>query len=329
MEFHEKYIDLVSEKLGGRVLFTTDDFFAEKENLIKKGRGIFIPDKYTERGKWMDGWESRRKRIPGHDWCVLQLATPGHIKGFDIDTNHFLGNHPPHASVEAIYINEDISRHTQEELDELDWTEILPKSDLEPGSQHLFECKDGGLYNHVRLHIYPDGGVARFRVYGEVSKKWDEVNKEEVLDLAAAINGGKALACNDMFFSSKDNLIMPGKGENMGDGWETKRNRTPGNRDWIIIRLAHKGNIEKIMVDTHHFKGNYPDGCSLEICNSDSDEQVLSGNVQWTEILSRTKLSAHNEHSFKPENIMPATHVRMYIYPDGGVSRLRLWGKIL
>ncbi len=331
MEFQEKYIDLISERLGGKVLFTTDDFFAEKENLIKKGRGIFIADKYTDRGKWMDGWESRRKRTAGHDWCVIQLATPGKIKGFDIDTNHFLGNHPPHASVEAIYLNEDISRNSQEEFDKLEWKEILEKSPLDPGSQHLFECKDGGVYNYVRLHIYPDGGVARFRVYGEVEKNWSAINEDETLDLAAAINGAKAITCNDMFFSSKDNLIMPGKGVNMGDGWETKRNRIPNNRDWIIVRLAHQGTIDKIMVDTHHFKGNYPDTCSMEACHADNDSDVMNGNVEWTEILEKQKLSAHAEHNFKPNSNAqkPITHIRMFIYPDGGVSRLRLWGKIL
>ncbi len=232
MDFQEKYIDLISEKLGGKVLFSTDDFFAEKENLIKKGRGIFIADKYTDRGKWMDGWESRRKRTPGHDWCVIQLATPGKIKGFDIDTNHFLGNHPPHASIEGLYTTDDISRHSQEELNQLSWTEILEKSPLDPGSQHLYPCKNEGVYNVIRLHIYPDGGVARLRAYGEVQKDWSLISKEETIDLAAGINGAKAIACNDMFFSSKDNLIMPGKVINMCDGWETKRNRTQNNRDY-------------------------------------------------------------------------------------------------
>ncbi len=330
MDFHEKYIDLISERLGGQVLFATDDFFAEKENLLKKGRGIFIPEKYTERGKWMDGWESRRKRTEGHDWCIIKMATPGKIKGFDIDTNHFLGNHPPHASVEAIYINEDTHEFDQAKWEALPWKEILKKSPLDPGSQHLFECNAEGVCNYIRLHIYPDGGVARFRAFGEVEKKWDEVNPEETIDLAAAINGAKAITCNDMFFSSKDNLIMPGKGVNMGDGWETKRNRTPNNRDWIIVRLAHKGLIEKIMVDTHHFKGNYPDKCSIEICSCAKDEDVLNGKVEWKEILEPSKLSAHNEHTFTPtpSNNRAATHIRMFIYPDGGVSRLRLWGKI-
>ena len=154
----KKYTDLSSEKIGGRVVYATDEFFAEKENLIKEGRGVFIPDKYTERGKWMDGWESRRKRTEGHDWAIIKLGAEGIIKGFDIDTNHFLGNHPPFASVEAINLgNENLF---WSKANELEWDEILPKSPLEPGSQHFFEIDFDTIYTHVRLHIYPDGGVA-------------------------------------------------------------------------------------------------------------------------------------------------------------------------
>src|SRR5215213_7455393 len=250
--------DLAAEKLGGKVLFATDDFFAEKENLIKPGRGIFIADKYTDRGKWMDGWESRRKRTPGHDWCVVQLATTGRIKGFDIDTNFFLGNHPPFASIEAVLLEENKKIENWNDAS-IEWKEILPRSPLDPGSQNFYECSKDEVFSHIRLHIYPDGGVARLKVYGEVHKDWSTVDHEKQIDLAAAINGGKAIACNDMFFSAMNNLVMPGRGVNMGDGWETKRNRTPGNRDWVIVKLARPCSIERIIVDTHHFKGNYPD----------------------------------------------------------------------
>ena len=264
--------DLAAERLGGKVLYATDDFFAEKENLIAPTRGIFIADKYTDRGKWMDGWESRRKRTPGHDWAIIQLATSGKIKGFDIDTNFFLGNHPPHASVEAVNLRDG---HKISDWDSVSWKEILPKSHLDAGSQNFYECESNEVFTHLRLHIYPDGGVARFRVYGEVFKNWDAVSANDTIDLAAAINGGQAIACNDMFFSSMSNLIMPNRGINMGDGWETKRNRTPNNRDWVILKLAHKGTVDKIIVDTCHFKGNYPDSCSIEFCTSDNDENVI------------------------------------------------------
>jgi allantoicase len=323
------HTDLASEKIGGQVLYCTDDFFAEKENLIKEGRGIFIADKYTDRGKWMDGWESRRKRTSGHDWAIIKLGANGIIKGFDIDTNHFLGNHPPFASVEAINLKGNIDDWTQ--ADDLSWKEILPKSSLNPGSQHFFEIDSDEIYTHLRLHIYPDGGVARFRVYGEVVKDWSTVKEDELIDLALINNCGKALHCNDMFFSNMDNLISPTTGKNMGDGWETKRNRTPNNVDYVILKLGHSGTVQQIMVDTKHFKGNYPDSCSIEACSCDEDSKVLKEQVEWKSLLPQQKLKADSEHHFKSEIQkieQPITHVKLKIYPDGGVSRLRILGTI-
>jgi allantoicase len=324
--------DLAAERLGGKALYCTDDFFAEKENLLKPGRGIFIADKYTDRGKWMDGWESRRKRTPGHDYCIIKLATSGKIHGVDIDTNFFLGNHPPHASIEACYITEGAEDAAFMNSAEIKWIELLPKSPLQPGSQNFYEIKDKNIYTHLKLHIYPDGGVARLKVYGEVFKNWEEVNSSETLDLAAAVNGAKSVLCNDMFFSHMDNLIMPGRGINMGDGWETKRNRTPNNRDWVIVRLAHRGLINKALIDTCHFKGNYPDSCLVEGCDISKDEEkdILSESIEWKTILPQSKLQADFEHVFEAEinNKETFTHVRLMIFPDGGISRMRLWGNI-
>jgi allantoicase len=316
-----KLINLAAEKLGGKTLACSDDFFAEMENLLKPGRGVFIEGKYTENGKWMDGWESRRKRTPGHDWCIVKLATTGTIKGFDVDTNHFLGNHPPHCSIEACL-------STNDQLDDSAWTEILHKSALDPGSQHYFEIDDDRKWSHLRLNIFPDGGVARLKVYGEVHKDWNAIDGNEVVDLASARNGAKSILCNDMFFSHMDNLLMPGKGVDMGDGWETKRNRTPNNRDWVIVRLATKGTIQNLMVDTHHFKGNYPDSCMIEGCVASSDENIADND--WTTILPQSKLQAHAEHTFENEleSNGPFTHIRLNIFPDGGISRLRIWGNI-
>lgn len=314
-------LNLADEKLGAKALACSDDFFASMDNLVKPGRGVFIEGKYTENGKWMDGWESRRKRTPGHDWCILQLGATGIIKGVDIDTNHFLGNHPPHASIEACY-------QPEGDIEQANWQEILPKSPLNPGSQHFFEIDNSNHWTHLKLHIYPDGGVARLKVYGEVKKDWDRVNENELLDLASALNGGKSILCNDMFFSHMDNLLMPNRGADMGDGWETKRNRTPNNRDWVIIRLAHNGSIKKINVDTCHFKGNYPDSCLIEGTNT-TDDKIE--NADWTTILPQTKLSADKEHFYEKELVSQDvfTHVRLNIFPDGGVSRLRLWGNII
>ncbi len=320
----EKLINLAAGRLGAETLSCSDDFFAPMENLVKAGRGIFIADKYTEFGKWMDGWESRRKRSEGHDWCVLKLGLSGVVRGVDIDTNHFLGNHPPEASIEGACIDNG-------EPSESDWTEILPKSHLEPGSQNLYSVDYPERLTHLRLHIYPDGGVARLKVYGDVIPNWSAVKEADVIDLASVQFGGLVLGCNDMFFSSKDNLIMPGRGVDMGDGWETKRRRGPGH-DWAILRMGAVGKIDKIEVDTHHFKGNFPDRFSLEGVHlpTASYAEVQATN-DWQPIMGETKLKAHKQHYFDKEieAAGPFSHIRMNIFPDGGVSRLRIFGTAL
>jgi len=320
----ESNIDLASERVGGKALAASDEFFAPKENLLKAGRAVFVPDKYTDQGKWMDGWETRRKRVPGHDWCVIRLGLPGVIRGVEIDTDHFLGNHPPFASLNASSSEADAPQDG-------DWSEILPKSPLQPGSQNRFSIASDRRWTHVRLNIYPDGGVARFRVYGDVVPNWSAISAGAVIDLAGVQNGGRVLFCNDMFFGPKENLILPGRAAGMFDGWETKRRRTPGN-DWVVLKLGAAGILEKVIVDTLHFKGNYPDSCSLEACVSDTDAEAdLNGpRCQWHEVLPKTKLKGDSENIFEREvkkTTGPVTHVRLSIYPDGGVSRLRLFGQ--
>ncbi len=319
-------INLSDERIGAIALSCTDEFFAPKENLLKPGRGIFIPDKYTENGKWMDGWESRRKRVTGHDSCIIRLGLPGIIQGVDIDTNHFLGNHPPFASIEAC--------QTNDTPQEKDWVEILAKVSLEPGSQNLFPVQSNKTWTHLRLNIYPDGGVARLRVYGTVVPDWNKISLSEKVDFLAVEHGGKAILCNDMFFSSKDNLIMPGRGKNMGDGWETKRKRNLPGSDWVILQLGKpsketKIKIQEIQVDTHHFKGNFPDACSIDYIFSENNNPDEKSS--WQELLPKTKLLAHHNHIFKSEILTheKISHIKLNIIPDGGVSRLRLFGKIL
>jgi allantoicase len=323
-------VDLASERVGGKVLYANDEFFAEKENLIKPGRGVFIADKYTERGKWMDGWESRRKRVPGHDYAVLKLGIPGQVHGVDIDTNHFLGNNPAYASVEAAVIQNETL--VGDILDaKFNWTEILPKVALKPGSQNIFAVASKERWTHLRLNIYPDGGVARFRVHGEPVPDWTRISNHEEIDLVSIEHGGKVICASDMFFGNKDNLIMPGRSANMGDGWETKRRRGPGN-DWSILKLGQQGFIKKVEVDTNHFKGNYPDTCWLDGINApEADVSLLNWNqFDWQPILPSSKLQAHHQHHFAvaDDKTGPWTHVRFSIAPDGGVSRLRLFGML-
>jgi allantoicase len=323
-------IDLAAERLGGAVLYANDDFFAPKENLLKPGAPVFIEGKYTDRGKWMDGWESRRRRTPGFDWCIIRLGLPGLIRGIVVDTSFFRGNYPEQCSLEACAVEgqPDVEKLTS---DEIQWTEILPVSELQGDSQNPFEIENQGRFTHLRFKIFPDGGVARLRVYGEVVPDWNALARRGEVDLAAVKNGARVLACSDMFFGHRHNLIMPGRAADMSDGWETKRRRGPGY-DWSVIKLARAGDIKRIEVDTSHFKGNYPDSCSLEACDARGEavnESNLS-SLSWTEILPRTKLQAHTRHFYEDEikKTGAATHVRFNIYPDGGVSRLRIYGTI-
>jgi len=329
MEFTE-LIDLAAEKLGGAVVFANDEFFAPKENLLKASAPIFSEGKYTDLGKWMDGWESRRRRTPGFDWCLVRLGLPGKVRGVTVDTSHFTGNYPEQCSLEACNLK---GQPTIEELtnESLNWTEILPVSPLQGDSQNQFAIHNEQKFTHLRFKIYPDGGVARLRVYGEVMPDWDRLKRfGGPVDLAAAEHGGLVLSCSDMFFGHRHNLIMPGRAANMSDGWETKRRRGPGH-DWSIIQLGAAGQISHLEVDTAYFKGNFPESCSLEAIDSASlpAADVSGAAVSWKTILPRTKLLAHTRHFFEAElqDAGTVSHVRFNIFPDGGVSRLRVYGK--
>jgi allantoicase len=322
-------IDLAAERLGGAVLVANDEFFAPKENLLKADAPIFIEGKYTDLGKWMDGWETRRRRTPGYDWCIIRLGLPGIIRGIVADTSFFRGNYPDHCSLEACTID---GQPTIEQLtdESVRWTEVLPQLPLQGDTKNPFPVTSDERFTHVRFNIYPDGGVARLRIFGEVVPDWSMLKLSgKEIDLAAVENGGLVLTCSDMFFGHRHNLIMPGRAVNMSDGWETKRRRGPGH-DWVIIKLATRGRIERLEVDTSYFKGNFPESCSLEACASEdsSIESLTDVSLPWTSVLPRTKLQAHTRHYFSQE-ILDAgqvTHVRFSIFPDGGVSRLRVYG---
>ncbi len=330
MDFTE-LIDLASEKLGGAVLFANDEFFAPKENLLKASAPVFIEGKYTDLGKWMDGWESRRRRTPGFDWCLIRLGLPGIVHGIVVDTSHFKGNYPEQCSLEACRVDgqPDVEQLTS---DCVRWTEMLPVSSLKGDSQNPFAISSRESCTHLRFRIYPDGGVARLRVYGEVVPDWNRLKRiGGDIDLAAAEHGGLVLSCSDMFFGHQHNLIMPGRAVNMSDGWETKRRRGPGH-DWVIIKLGAPGQIRHLEVDTSYFKGNFPESCSLEARNAAGlpTESLIDPAAAWTSVLQRTKLQAHTRHFFDHEILDAGTvsHIRFNIFPDGGVSRLRVYGSI-
>jgi allantoicase len=279
----------------------------------------------------MDGWETRRRRTPGFDWCIIRLGLAGIIRGIIVDTSFFRGNYPEHCSLEAATF---VGVPNEEELtaETIRWAPVLPQMPLAGDSQNSFPIQYNERVTHLRLKIYPDGGVARLRVYGEVVPDWNAIRgRGGEVDLAAVENGGIVLSCSDMFFGHKHNLIMPGRGVNMSDGWETKRRRGPGH-DWAIIKLGTPGEIRRVEVDTSHFKGNFPESCSLESCSAAgmSAEQLSDPSLLWNSVLPRTKLQAHTRHLFANELAATgtATHLRFNIFPDGGVSRLRVYGTV-
>jgi len=324
-DFQKKYINLASARLGAKAIYATDDFFAAKERMLQDSDPVFIDDKYDDHGKWMDGWESRRKRTEGHDYCDIRLARSGFIHAVVVDTSHFTGNYPPEVSLQACNSNSAPDENTN-------WTTLSGKIAIEGNAQKVIEISDQNLYTHVRLHIYPDGGIARLRIYGEPQCNWDLVASDEVKNLGDALNGARAIACSDEHFGQMSNLLLPDKGINMGDGWETARRRGPGH-DWVIIALGHPGNLSKITLDTAFFKGNYPDRCSIQatcISNARDDINFEVESEQWPILLPAQKLEMDREHHFSHEinDLGIVSHIRLNIYPDGGVSRLKLFGTI-
>ncbi len=330
MDFTD-YIDLAAERLGGRALAANDEFFAPKENLLKASAPIWIPDKYTDLGKWMDGWETRRRRTPGYDWCIVKLGLPGIVHGVVVDTSFFKGNYPDHCELESCAVDGDPGPEQLEDPS-TKWNTLLPKSPLAGDSQNRFPLPPSGRITHLRLKIYPDGGVARLRVHGEVVPDWPALERAGgEIDLAAVERGGLVIDSSDMFFGSRNNLILPGRSTGMHDGWETRRRRGPGH-DWCVIRLGAAGTVHRVEVDTSYFKGNFPDSCSLEVCRAErnvTESNVLAA-LAWKEILPKSKLKADSLHVFQKE-ILDAgdvTHARFHIYPDGGVARLRIFGRL-
>ena len=315
----ERLPELASRRVGGAVIWANDELFAERENLIKPAAPVFQPYTFGHKGQIYDGWETRRRRRPGQDQAIIRLGLPGVIRGIVIDTAFFTGNYPPFASVEACAVDD-----YPDPEDITEWETIVPRSPLDGDARNEFDVTPGRRYTHVRLTIYPDGGVARLRVHGYPLPELTFLDLNS-FDLAALENGARIFGCSNMFYSSPANLISPGFAASMGEGWETARRRDDAN-DWVSVQLAARGVIRLAELDTSHFKGNAPGWATLSGC----DTRVAKPDEEgaWFELLPRVRLQPDTRHRFPLPDANPTTHVRLDIYPDGGMARLRLHGAL-
>ncbi len=323
--------DLAGEHMGGAVIAWDDDFFAEAANLIRREEPRFDAERFTDRGKWMDGWETRRRRTPGHDWAIVQLGTRAHLAGVDVDTAHFVGNAPSHAAIdiadwsgEAPDWSADAATDagSTQWMESIQWIEAVPQQPVRDCSHNWFPIAEAGPATLVRLRIYPDGGVARLRVYGTPAIDWQQLIASATrLDLACATVGGRVLDTSDRFFAHPENLILPTRPRNMGEGWETRRRRGPGH-DWITVALGHRARIDEVVVDTAFYKGNFPESCEVAARRTDAPEG------DWTTIVARTPLMADAVHRLEvaATDSGPWDELRLTIHPDGGVARLQAFG---
>ncbi len=321
-------LDLAAERLGGAVLLANDEFFAPKESLLKAAAPVWKEHDYTDRGKWMDGWETRRRRSPGHDWCLIRLGLPGVVRGIVVDTSFFHGNYPEAFELEGVAVAgvPDPEKLAADPL--VRWHALLARSPLAGDTRNMFTVKSNDRVSHLRFRIIPDGGVARLRIHGEARPDPALLAPGRELDLAAMEHGGYVVSCSDMFFGHRQNLILPGRSTHMGDGWETKRRRGPGH-DWCVVRLAARGAPQRLELDTDHFKGNAPGSCSLECLDAPGAEGLtLAVSTAWKPLLPETPLQPHARHAWDLAGDITATHVRLNIFPDGGVARLRVLGRI-
>jgi len=316
-------INLAQTRLGTKIVYKTDEFFAPASRALNPTPPIFKEGVFDKNGKWMDGWETRRKRGSGHDYLILKLGKPGRIKKVDIDTSFFNGNQPNKVSLQACISKQNLPNKKTK------WTTILNKKITKPNSHHFFGISNKSIFTHIKLNIFPDGGVARLRIFGElvVGKL-----KNKEINLTSVFNGAAPIACNNEHFGKAENVLAPGRGINMGDGWETRRSRGK-NFDWLIIKCATAAKINKIQVDTHHFKGNYPDQCSIQaslVKGKPSAKKIAAMSKKWKQLLNKVKLKAHKKHNFRNKLMKKSkiNYIRINIFPDGGISRIRLFGKV-
>jgi allantoicase len=309
------YPDLASRRMGGSVVAANDELFAERENLIKPEAPAFSSYTFGHKGQIMDGWETRRRRQAGHDHAVVRLGVPGHVRGVIVDTSFFTGNYPPEISVEGAAIEDYPS---PEELESAEWAPLVPRSPVRGDSRNAFAVEDAAWATHVRLCQYPDGGVARLRVHGEPVPD-PRLLPAPNLDLAALAHGASVTGCSNMHYSSPTNVISPGEARVMGEGWETARRRDDGN-DWLEIALAGPGRVRLAELDTSYFVGNAPGWARITGTVARDGAEV--------ELLPRTRLQPDTRHRFRLDVADEVRAVRVDIYPDGGMARVRLWGEL-
>ena len=321
--FTNGLIDLAQPRLGSKVIFKTDDFFASANRIINPSPAVFKEGLFDKNGKWMDGWESRRKRTSGHDFLIIKLGKSGSINKVDVDTSHFNGNQPSMISLEGCYSK-------SKNIKDLKWKTLIGKKKTKANSHHMFKSSSKSIFTHIKLNIFPDGGVARLRLYGSISKENNKFGNKTI-NLASLLNGASVIACNNEHFGKAENILAPGKAKNMGDGWETRRRRDKGF-DWLILNPIDGKKIDKIEISTHHFKGNFPSHCSLQaafVPNKKSSSSIIKSSVKWKFLLNKVNLSANKTHVFK--NILmkndKINFVKINIFPDGGISRFKIFGK--
>ena len=315
-------VNLASERLGAAAIAANDEFFAPAAALVSDAPPVWKEHEYTDRGKWMDGWETRRRRAPGHDWCIVRLGLPGAVHALQVDTAFFTGNYPEDCSVDWCAIDDvlDVAKLH----DYKHWRELLPRSPLKGNAVNGFDTQSSERATHLRLNIFPDGGVARLRVLGVVVPNWTELRARGEVDLIAVENGGSVVGCSDMFYGRPQNMLLPGRATHMGDGWETKRRRGPGN-DWTSVRLGAPGRVRRLELDTTHFKGNAPGWASVDAASTDDAPR----DHDWQPLLEQTALQPHTRHVYQVHAEQPVTHLRLNIFPDGGMARFRAWGQII
>lgn len=305
--------DLASRRLGGSVVAANDEFFAERENLITPGQPEFRPHTFTNKGQEYDGWETRRRRDDadsGHDWAIVRLGVPGTVHTVVVDTSHFTGNYPPYCAVDGAHVE------GYPTTPDPAWEPLIEKSPLTGDTRNVFTVNGERRHTHIRLRIFPDGGVARLRVHGTPvpDPQWLH---DIPFDLAALANGGGVVEASDWFFSPPNNMLQPGESRWMSDGWETRRRRDEGH-DWAVIRLAAQAVPTVLEIDTTHYKGNAPGAV----------EVAAQHDGGWHPLLARTPLLPDTSHRFRVSTDEPTTHLRLNIHPDGGIARFRAYGRL-